>query len=230
MEGGTVYGLTAALKGEITIQNGRVVQRHFGDYPMMRHNEMPQDRGLHRAEHRGARRHRRAEHGAGGRRAAERGRRGDRQADLQPADSAAAAAERNGLSDAPKGGPTCGYFFVFCGRRRGLSAATVRPGSTTPRAALRRARPTLSDQDVGVAPREFEPVADFGCLEIHAVEDVGVLANQPTEAISSVSASRPALRRWRQVRRTLGFTRGVAVHVGAKTLSANHMPFRDGTN
>ena len=42
MEGGTVYGLTAALKGEITIQNGRVVQRHFEDYPMTRHNEMPQ--------------------------------------------------------------------------------------------------------------------------------------------------------------------------------------------
>jgi isoquinoline 1-oxidoreductase beta subunit len=42
MEGGTVYGLTAALKGEITIQNGRVVQRHFGDYPVLRHNEMPQ--------------------------------------------------------------------------------------------------------------------------------------------------------------------------------------------
>jgi isoquinoline 1-oxidoreductase beta subunit len=42
MEGGTVYGLTAALKGEITIQNGRVVQNHFGDYPMMRHNEMPE--------------------------------------------------------------------------------------------------------------------------------------------------------------------------------------------
>jgi isoquinoline 1-oxidoreductase beta subunit len=34
--------LTAALKGEITIQNGRVVQRHFGDYPVMRHSEMPQ--------------------------------------------------------------------------------------------------------------------------------------------------------------------------------------------
>jgi isoquinoline 1-oxidoreductase subunit beta len=42
MEGGTVYGLTAALKGEITIKNGRVVQNHFGDYQMMRHNEMPQ--------------------------------------------------------------------------------------------------------------------------------------------------------------------------------------------
>jgi isoquinoline 1-oxidoreductase beta subunit len=42
MEGGIVYGLTAALKGEITIQNGRVVQKHFGDYPPLRHNEMPQ--------------------------------------------------------------------------------------------------------------------------------------------------------------------------------------------
>jgi isoquinoline 1-oxidoreductase beta subunit len=42
MEGGIVYGLTAALKGEITIEKGRVVQRHFGDYQMLRHNEMPQ--------------------------------------------------------------------------------------------------------------------------------------------------------------------------------------------
>jgi isoquinoline 1-oxidoreductase beta subunit len=42
MEGGTLYGLTAALKGEITIQNGRVVQRHFNDYQMIRHNEAPE--------------------------------------------------------------------------------------------------------------------------------------------------------------------------------------------
>jgi isoquinoline 1-oxidoreductase beta subunit len=42
MEGGIVYGLTAALKGEITIEKGRVVQRHFGDYPMLRQNEMPE--------------------------------------------------------------------------------------------------------------------------------------------------------------------------------------------
>jgi isoquinoline 1-oxidoreductase beta subunit len=42
MEGGIVYGLTAALKGEITIKGGRVEQRHFGDYPVMRHNEMPE--------------------------------------------------------------------------------------------------------------------------------------------------------------------------------------------
>ena len=41
MEGGIVYGLTAALKGDITIRNGRVVQAHFGDYPVMRYAEMP---------------------------------------------------------------------------------------------------------------------------------------------------------------------------------------------
>jgi isoquinoline 1-oxidoreductase beta subunit len=42
MEGGTLYGLTAALKGEITVQNGRVTQRHFNDYPVIRHNEAPE--------------------------------------------------------------------------------------------------------------------------------------------------------------------------------------------
>jgi isoquinoline 1-oxidoreductase subunit beta len=41
MEGGIVYGLSAALKGEITINNGRVVQRHFNDYQVVRHQEMP---------------------------------------------------------------------------------------------------------------------------------------------------------------------------------------------
>jgi isoquinoline 1-oxidoreductase beta subunit len=41
MEGGIIYGLTAALKGEITIQNGRVTQRHFNDYQMIRQPEMP---------------------------------------------------------------------------------------------------------------------------------------------------------------------------------------------
>jgi isoquinoline 1-oxidoreductase subunit beta len=42
MEGGSLYGLTAALKGEITIQNGRVMQHHFADYQMIRHNEAPE--------------------------------------------------------------------------------------------------------------------------------------------------------------------------------------------
>jgi len=42
MEGGTLYGLSAALNGEITIQNGRVVQRHFNDYKVLRMNDAPE--------------------------------------------------------------------------------------------------------------------------------------------------------------------------------------------
>ena len=41
MEGGVVYALTAALYGEITIENGRVKQSNFHDYPMLRIDEAP---------------------------------------------------------------------------------------------------------------------------------------------------------------------------------------------
>jgi len=41
LQGGIVYGLTAALYGEITIERGRVKQSNFTDYPMMHINEMP---------------------------------------------------------------------------------------------------------------------------------------------------------------------------------------------
>lgn len=41
MEGAIVYGLTAALYGEITLKDGRVEQRNFYDYKMLRMNEMP---------------------------------------------------------------------------------------------------------------------------------------------------------------------------------------------
>jgi isoquinoline 1-oxidoreductase beta subunit len=41
MEGGIAYGLTAALKGLITIDKGRVQQSNFHDYEMLRLNEMP---------------------------------------------------------------------------------------------------------------------------------------------------------------------------------------------
>lgn len=41
MESSVVYGLTAALYGEITIKDGRVVQKNFTDYKMLRMNEMP---------------------------------------------------------------------------------------------------------------------------------------------------------------------------------------------
>src|SRR5438876_4308715 len=42
MEGGINFGLTAALKSEITLDRGRVQQRNFHDYPMLRMNEAPQ--------------------------------------------------------------------------------------------------------------------------------------------------------------------------------------------
>jgi len=41
IEGGIVYGLTAALKGEITIERGGVKQSNFHDYRMLRMSEMP---------------------------------------------------------------------------------------------------------------------------------------------------------------------------------------------
>jgi isoquinoline 1-oxidoreductase subunit beta len=41
LEGGTAFGLTAALYGEISFEKGRVKQRNFHDYPLLRINEMP---------------------------------------------------------------------------------------------------------------------------------------------------------------------------------------------
>ncbi|HMB62152.1 MAG TPA: molybdopterin cofactor-binding domain-containing protein [Eudoraea sp.] len=41
MESGIVFGLTAALYGEITIENGSVKQSNFHDYKMVRINESP---------------------------------------------------------------------------------------------------------------------------------------------------------------------------------------------
>ena len=42
MESGIVFGLTAALYGEITLKGGRVEQGNFGDYPMLRLPECPE--------------------------------------------------------------------------------------------------------------------------------------------------------------------------------------------
>ncbi|MEO8751410.1 MAG: xanthine dehydrogenase family protein molybdopterin-binding subunit [Casimicrobiaceae bacterium] len=41
MESGIIFGLSAALYGEITIKGGRVEQTNFGDYRVLRINEVP---------------------------------------------------------------------------------------------------------------------------------------------------------------------------------------------
>ena len=41
LEGGIIYGLTAALYGEISIKDGRVVERNFPDYPMVKMADAP---------------------------------------------------------------------------------------------------------------------------------------------------------------------------------------------
>jgi isoquinoline 1-oxidoreductase beta subunit len=44
MESGIIFGLSAALHGEITIKDGRVEQTNFGDYRVLRINEAPRIR------------------------------------------------------------------------------------------------------------------------------------------------------------------------------------------
>jgi isoquinoline 1-oxidoreductase beta subunit len=41
MESGIIYGLAAAMTGEITIENGAVAQGNFHNYPVTRMNEAP---------------------------------------------------------------------------------------------------------------------------------------------------------------------------------------------
>ena len=41
IQSGVVFGLTAALKGNITIERGRVTQQNFNHYDMLRMDEMP---------------------------------------------------------------------------------------------------------------------------------------------------------------------------------------------
>jgi isoquinoline 1-oxidoreductase beta subunit len=46
IESGIVFGLTAALYGEITIKDGRVQQSNFHDYPMLRMAQMPKVKSI----------------------------------------------------------------------------------------------------------------------------------------------------------------------------------------
>lgn len=42
VESGVVFGLSAALAGEITLEGGKVQQSNFGDYPLLRFGQAPQ--------------------------------------------------------------------------------------------------------------------------------------------------------------------------------------------
>jgi isoquinoline 1-oxidoreductase beta subunit len=41
VEGSVAYGLSAAFYGECTVENGRIAQSNFHDYPMLRLADMP---------------------------------------------------------------------------------------------------------------------------------------------------------------------------------------------
>ena len=62
MEGGIVFGLSAALYGQITLKDGRVQQTNFHDYPVLRMDAMPRVEVHIVPEHGAALRHRRARH------------------------------------------------------------------------------------------------------------------------------------------------------------------------
>ena len=59
LQGGLIFGLTAALYGEITIDKGRVQQSNFHDYRMLRIDQVPKIEVHRHQERRGAGRHRR---------------------------------------------------------------------------------------------------------------------------------------------------------------------------
>lgn len=50
IEGRIAFGLTAALKSAVSIEERRVGQRGFHDYPLLSLAEMPEGRRAHRFE------------------------------------------------------------------------------------------------------------------------------------------------------------------------------------
>ena len=49
MESGSVFGLTAALKSQITLKNGQLVQRNFHDFSPVADERNAADGNLHRS-------------------------------------------------------------------------------------------------------------------------------------------------------------------------------------
>ena len=80
-----IFGITAALYGEITLKDGRVEQTNFDTYQMLRIERGAGDRGPHRPKRRGAGRHGRAGHFGHRSRSRQRDLCGNRQAPAQDA-------------------------------------------------------------------------------------------------------------------------------------------------
>ena len=156
MEGGLVFGFSAALYSDITFKNGRVEQSNFNDYRMMRMNETPTFDVHHHSQQREPRGHRRDRDGF--RRA------GARQCDLRGHGQAPAALS---LRSARAGRAGCR---AACARSRRIGALagaelsarcplTVRPANAplgftrSGRARRRRDRRRRVLLLAGVAPR-----------------------------------------------------------------------------
>ena len=57
VESAIVYGLTAALKSQITIENGRAVESNFNKFTTLSMKEMPRNRSAYYSQHAPANRH-----------------------------------------------------------------------------------------------------------------------------------------------------------------------------
>jgi hypothetical protein len=92
----------------------------------------------------------------------------------------------------------------------GVGAAREQPDAALIRRAL---GPPLGNQDVCVAPGEFQSIADFRFFEVYAVDHFAVLANQK-DGRGVISAAPPrAVAVRRLVRDALPFTRVFPVHL-----------------
>ena len=134
VEGSFVYGLSAVLFGEITIDKGRVVEGNFDTYQVMRLADMPKVETVIVPVRRVLGRRRRADHRGRRARGAERDLRRDRQAHPHPAAEAAR----------PAGGMIARATLRGGGTRWAAAPPPPPPGaSAVPAATARRRHPAV---------------------------------------------------------------------------------------